>query len=299
MTELTEEERKNYLKAGEITEAVHAEARKFAKPGVKLLDLAEKVEEKVKTLGGGLAFPLNLSLNDIAAHYTPLPNDPLVLTEKDLIKLDFGVQIDGCICDTAFTLDFSGQHGSLLEGAEAALEAALSIAKAGVSISELGAAIEEEIKARNAKPVVNLCGHRLLPYTIHGGQEIPNVARGTYQLQEGDVFACEPFATNGRGMVKEAPQVEIYMLQMVRPVRLPQSRALLAYIEENYQTLPFARRWIANLPGAALALQDLVKQGLLYEHHVLKEDAGGIVAQAETSFIVEKDGIKPLARLKP
>lgn len=296
--ELLDEEKKNYIKAGEITNAIHEEARSIAKPGVKLLELAEKVEAKVRELGAGLAFPLNLSLNDTAAHYTPVPGDALVLGDKDILKMDFGVQVDGCICDTALTVDFSGEHGKLVEGAEAALSAVLSIAKPGVSIGELGAAIEKEIRSRNGKPIVNLCGHRLLPYTVHGGQEIPNVARGSYKLEEGDVFACEPFSTNGRGMVKEAPQVEIFMLTAPRPVRLPQSRVLLNHIANEYQTLPFARRWVSSMPGSALALQDLVKQGILHEYHVLKEDEGGLVAQAENSFIVESAGIRPLARPK-
>jgi methionyl aminopeptidase len=296
MTELSDEERKNYLKAGEIAEQVRAEARRVAKPGARLLDVAEKLEAKTKELGGSLAFPLNLSLNDTAAHYTPVPGDGLALGPEDVLKVDLGVAVEGCVCDTALTLDFGGRGAKLVDAVEAALDAALSLAKPGVAVGELGAAIEREIRARGVRPIVNLCGHRLLPYTVHGGQELPNVGRGGYKFEEGDVFACEPFATDGRGMVKEAPQVEIFMLQTVKPVRLPQSRSLLRHVEKEFQTLPFARRWVAGLPGAGLALQDLVKQGVLYEYHVLKEEGAGLVAQAETSFIVEADGIRPLAR---
>lgn len=296
MFELTEEQRGHYLKAGTIAETVRAEARRLAKPGFKLLDLAEQLEGKIKALGANPAFPLNLSLNDTAAHYTPVPEDTLVIGQGDVLKIDLGVAVEGCICDTALTLDFSGQNGKLVEAVETALDTVLSIAKPGVSTGQLGAAIEKEIRSRELKPIVNLCGHRLLPYTVHAGEELPNVARGGYVLEEGDVFACEPFATNGRGMVKEAPQVEIYMLQTIKPVRLPQSRALLAHIEKEYQTLPFARRWISSLPGSTLALPDLVKQGLVYPYHVLKEEGEGLVAQAETSFIVEANGITPLAR---
>lgn len=295
---LTAEQRENYIKAGKITESVRAEAKRIVKPGVKLLEVAEKLEGKIKELGGELAFPLNLSINDIAAHYTPVPNDEIVLGEKDLLKVDFGAAIEGCLCDTALTIDLGGEHGKMVESVESALDAMLSIAKPGVSIAQIGAAIEGEIRKRGYKPIVNLCGHRLLPYTVHGGQEIPNVGRGTYELQEGDVFACEPFATDGRGRVKEAPLVEIYMLQAPKAVRLPQSRKLLEHIVTEYKTLPFARRWVANQPGYQLALLDLVRQGVLYPYHMLKEEGKGMVAQAETSFIVEADGILPLARAK-
>nr|6LVH_A Chain A, Methionine aminopeptidase [Pyrococcus furiosus DSM 3638] len=284
------------MKAGEIAKKVREKAIKLARPGMLLLELAESIEKMIMELGGKPAFPVGLSINEIAAHYTPYKGDTTVLKEGDYLKIDVGVHIDGFIADTAVTVRVGMEEDELMEAAKEALNAAISVARAGVEIKELGKAIENEIRKRGFKPIVNLSGHKIERYKLHAGISIPNIYRphDNYVLKEGDVFAIEPFATIGAGQVIEVPPTLIYMYVRDVPVRVAQARFLLAKIKREYGTLPFAYRWLQNdMPEGQLklALKTLEKAGAIYGYPVLKEIRNGIVAQFEHTIIVEKDSV--------
>jgi len=288
-----------YEKAGRIAAEVIAEGKRLAKPGVKLLELAERLESIIQEKGGKPAFPVNLSLNEAAAHYTPSADDEAVIGEKDVLKIDVGVHVDGFIGDTAVTLDFSCEKGKLVEASERALEAALSVLRAGARTSDVGEAIEREISTAGFRPIENLTGHSLARYNLHAGIEIPNIKTPySTELKEGDVIAIEPFATDGAGRVGEGTRVEIFSLREPRPVRLREARRLLAYIEENYKTLPFAERWLSRefkqkvLLGSAL--RELALNGCIHQYPVLKEVKKGTVSQFEVTVVIEKDSARIL-----
>jgi len=294
---LDEDEFKHYMDAARVAAGVRTVAEECVKPGAKLFDIATAIEAEVAKEGGKNAFPVNISINGTAAHYTPCMGDESVVGEKDVVKIDFGVHVEGCIIDQAFTVDFGGEHGKLVEAADAALADGLAVMKAGVSVKEVGAAIQNAITSRGFKPIENLGGHSLEPYILHAGEEIPNTARGSYVLQEGDAFAIEPFATTGAGRVDEGTYCEIHSLVNPKPVRLPQSRRVLEHILEEYRTLPFAKRWLAEMLSTSsieLVVNDLVRQGILHSYGVLKEVNNGFVAQSEVTVIVEKGGVKNL-----
>ncbi len=288
-----------YIKAGEIATKVQELARKNAKPGKKLLELANEIEGKTIELGGEIAFPVNLSVNTQAAHYTPSFDDETVIGEKDVLKIDIGVHIDGYVCDCAFTVDFSGENTKLVEASSAALEAAVALAKPGVNVREIGKTIQTEIEKRGngLKPVSNLCGHRVDQFHLHAGTSIPNVESGNYLLEEGDTFAIEPFATNGKGEVIDGDQTEIF-LYTGEPVRgrLPATKKVGELIVEKYAELPFAQRWLhRDLPelqpfSINVALRELQLLNFLHPYPVLMEKGKGLVSQAETTIIVTKDG---------
>ncbi|WP_048148460.1 type II methionyl aminopeptidase [Palaeococcus ferrophilus] len=292
-----EEALEKLIRAGEIAKRVKEEVRPMIKPGAKLYDIAEFVENRIVELGGKPAFPCNLSINEVAAHYTPYRGDESVLREGDYLKLDLGVHVDGYIADTALTFRVGMDEDELMLAAKEALEAAIATARAGVKISELGKAIEEAIRKRGFNPIVNLSGHKIERYKLHAGVSVPNIYRphDSYVLQEGDVFAIEPFATTGAGQVIEAEPTLIYMYLRDRPVRMPQARKVLAHIKKEYGTLPFAYRWLQGKFSDGqirLALGQLVRVGAVYPYPVLKEIRGGLVAQFEHTIIVEKDGVR-------
>lgn len=97
-SDLTDTEK--IMKAGKIASETREYARTIIKKGYLLLEIAEKIESKIIELGAKPAFPVNLSINEIAAHYTPSYDDEK--TAQGLIKIDLGVHIDGWIADTAF-----------------------------------------------------------------------------------------------------------------------------------------------------------------------------------------------------
>jgi len=285
---LSEKELKNYQKAGKIMRETQKFARKLIKPGMKMLEAADKIEGKIIELGGKPAFPSNLSVDNVAAHYTPSVDDETIVGEKDVLKVDLGIHIDGYIADAAFTLDFSNEQGKMVEAAEKALETAVSMVKAGAETKKIGAEIQKTIEKYGFKPVANLNGHGLGRYNAHAIPSIPNIAKGEdVFLEDNDVIALEPFATDGTGYVREVSHSEIFELEERKPVRDMDARKILAFVEKEYNTLPFAERWVAEKAGVRefkrkVALRELLQRKCILAHPPLKEEEGKIVTQAET-----------------
>ncbi len=281
-----------YIEAGRIASEVREWSRGLVKAGAKALDIAEAVEKRIKDKGAGIAFPCNVSLNDVAAHYTPFLKDELILTKDDVVKIDLGAHVDGYIADTAYTIDLSGKHKDLVKASEEGLAAAISKVRAGVSVSEIGDAVEKAIKARGFRPIENLTGHQLDEYNLHGGMPIPSIkVPFDKPLEEGQVFAIEPFATNGRGRVIEGNRTEIYSYLRSVPTRLPEGKKIMQFAEERHG-MPFPERWFSDMNPlkVKMALRELTQRGALHGYPVLHEVERGLVSQAEHTVIVEKGG---------
>jgi len=256
--------------------------------GASYLDLVESIEQQVKEEGAELAFPLNLSLNEDAAHDTASPGDERVFAKGDVAKLDLGVQLDGYIADTATTIDL-GSNTLLLEASEQALESALKLVCPGATAGELGSAIQKEIESRGYRPISNLTGHGLDRYILHCQPTIPNVGiSGGVVLEEGMVFAIEPFATTGSGHVGEKTRKEIYSQVSQKPVRIPAARTILKKVKDRHG-LPFARRWL-NEKKLDITLPALVRSQVLHVYPVLSDIPGSLVSQHEHTVIVTCDG---------
>lgn len=286
-----------YREAGEIAREVMKAGVKKIKPGKKLLDLAEFVESKISEAGAKPAFPCNISVNEVAAHYSPQAWDATVFKKGDLVKLDIGVHLDGYIADIAKTVSVGGGNGrnkKLIKTVEEALEEAISLIKPGVLTNEVGRRVEEVIKGKGFTPITNLTGHELGRYNLHSGVLVPNVqTRHGSEFRENGVYALEPFATNGFGKVIDDPNAIIFRYLQDRPLRMREARIILKHARENYGPLPFAERWVARLvPKFKLnqALRQLVYNKALHAYHILKEKERGYVAQAEHTVIVKKDG---------
>ena len=277
-----------YRDAGVLAAKILRSSSQRIHIGASYLDLVESIEEQVKEEGAELAFPLNLSLNEDAAHDTASPGDVRVFTKGDVAKLDLGVQLDGYIADTATTIDL-GNNSLLLEASEQALESALKLVRPGATSGELGAAIQKEIESRGYRPISNLTGHGLDRYILHRQPTIPNVGiSGGVVLEEGMVFAIEPFATTGSGHVGEKTRKEIYSQVSQKPVRIPAARTILKKVKDRHG-LPFARRWL-NEKKLDITLPALVRSQVLHVYPVLSDIPGSLVSQHEHTVIVTSDG---------
>ncbi len=293
---------KAYLEAGRIACRVREEALKLVEPGVSLFELCTRIESRIRELGGEPAFPCNISINDVAAHYTPIWGDESIVPEDAVVKIDLGVHVDGYIADTAVTVDLSGRHTSLLEAASEALEAAIREVKPGTPFSRVGAVIERVIRSKGFKPIANLTGHSLGRYIIHAGETIPNVGEAVGgSFKSGRAYAIEPFATNGVGLVREGDVITIYALNPERPsmraMRIRSAeRKLLAEIVQRFKTLPFTERWLdpskyGGVDKLRLSLRRLWRAGALIGYPVLIEQGGGLVSQFEHTVLVLEDRI--------
>ena len=245
-------------------------------------------KHRVKEEGAELAFPLNVSLNEDAAHDTASAGDTRIFSKGDVVKLDLGVQVDGYIADTATTVDL-GNNSLLIQASKEALEAAIRAVKPGVTAGVLGTAIQSEIESRGYRPIGNLTGHGLDRYVLHRSPTIPNIANMSGPvLEEGMVFAIEPFATTGSGRVGEKTRKEIYSQISKKPVRIPAARTILDTIKDRH-SLPFARRWLTDRK-LDIALPTLVRSGILHVYPVLADIPGALVSQHEHTVIVTADG---------
>src|SRR3989338_1193494 len=101
----------NFKKAGKLTAKVREDGKRLIVPGESLFDVAESVEKFMAEAGIRMGFPANISLNNAAAHFTPEIGCETLLGEKDVVKLDIGGQVEGCVGDTACTIDLSDEWG--------------------------------------------------------------------------------------------------------------------------------------------------------------------------------------------
>lgn len=276
-----------YMQAGAAAKKILCEGAERIRVGASLLEVAEFVENSILDEGFGIAFPVNISLNEAAAHDTPSPDDTRTFAEGDMVKLDLGVHLDGYIADTACTVDL-GDQPLLCEASIAARDAAIAAVRPGVAIGTLGTIIAHEIKSRGFLPVANLTGHGLDQYCLHKGPNVPNIpGSGGAVLEEGMVLAIEPFASTGTGFVHDGRREEIFSQQIRRPVRLPAARKILQEIESR-NGMPFARRHI-HVKSADLALSRLIHDGIIRSYPVLSDVPGSYVSQAEHTMIVTGD----------
>ncbi|NYB51747.1 MAG: type II methionyl aminopeptidase [Methanobacteriaceae archaeon] len=299
----------NYQKAGKIVKEVRELAVSEVHEGMKVLSLVNLIESEIKKRGGSVAFPCNISINEVTAHYTSPPGDSSVLKEGDLVKIDLGAHVEGFIADSAITVMIGSGEGpfqsgdksytpekqmEMIETANEALQVAISSIRAGAELGKIGAAVEEYVNSQGLYPVANLTGHSMDQWILHSGLSIPNVKENnSHKLEEGDVLAIEPFVTDGVGMVGDMAPTYIFRFLRDRPLRLVQSRKLLDLIKKDYRSLPFAQRWLeesSNLRQVNLAMRQLISSRAIYPYHVLREKSGARVAQAEHTVIVEVDG---------
>ncbi len=289
------EDYSDYVKAGKISAKAKNYGISLVKQGAKALDIAEKIEKFILDSGCKLSFPVNVSINDNAAHYVPKFDDPLTLKKGDLVKLDLGAQCNGAVTDCAVSVSVgeSKENQELIDAAKQAHIAAAKMAKPGTNTAEIGKKIQEIIESYGFQPIKNLTGHGVGRYNVHTYPTIPNYAiKKGIELEKGMIIAIEPFSTTGEGIVYEGKMSEIYALISSKPSRT--HREILQYIKAEFNTLPFSKRKIEKKFGklkASLALKSFLMQKIIQQYPLLKEKQKGKVAQWENTIIVDEDPI--------
>ena len=287
----------DYIQAGKIAGEVRENVRKTDWVGKTVFEICEHVENEIKKRGAKCAFPVNTSINEVAAHYTAEPNDPLTIKDDDLVKIDLGAQINGHIADTAVTVCYNAEFDSMVQTAELSLSNAMSMMKVGVKSSDVGRTIEKTIKQMGFLPIANLSGHSLDQYTIHAGKSVPNIwSIGSFTFNENQAFACEPFVTTGEGLgfVHEGKIKNIFALSSRKKTKDKDADKMLDYIWQNFNLLPFALRWLTNEweeKEARRLLEILVKKKAVHAYPILVEGNGQRVTQAEHTFIPNETGV--------
>ncbi|KAF3197885.1 Methionine aminopeptidase 2 [Orbilia oligospora] len=288
-------------------------------------DIANNIEDSVRALSGhngltegdgliaGMGFPTGLSINNCAAHYTPNAGNKMIVGEKDVMKVDFGVHVNGKIVDSAFTVAFDPTYDNLLAAVKDATDTGVREAGIDVRVCDIGSAIQEVMESYEVeiggvtypvKAIRNLNGHSINPYQIHGGKSVPIVKGGDQTKMEegefsncdqyiGEVFAIETFGSTGRGLVHDDLEVSHYAKRSdidasTVPLRLPSAKSLLSVINKNFGTLPFCRRYLDRLGQERylLGLNNLVTSGIVEAYPPLCDIKGSYTAQYEHTILL-------------
>jgi methionyl aminopeptidase len=281
----------HYKKASSISESVTIFSKPMLKEGASILEVADNIEERIKYMGGGIAFPVNVSINENAAHYTPDIGDQIILRRGDLVKIDIGVQVEGYIWDSAFTVCVGNPSHPIIEAAEKALAESIKLIAPGTRIMDISEVVESEVTKAGFNPIRNLCGHGLGQYVQHARLSIPNGRNNIREtLEPGQAIAMEVFATDGGGWVKESGPALIFGYVQDKPVRMPEARKVLEASRKDYNSLPFAKRWLTSMKiphiKIDMALDQLLSVDAIRQYPILKEQSNGMVAQAETTVLI-------------
>ncbi|MHA1942909.1 MAG: type II methionyl aminopeptidase [Candidatus Thorarchaeota archaeon] len=284
-----------WRRAGVVAREALDLARPMVKPGTKVIDIIDTVENYIRENASGTSFPCNVALNNVAAHYTSPLKDETVIEEGDLVTVDCGSHIDGCIADTAFTIALNPDHETLVKASVDATNVAVQMMRPGAKLNTIGALIEDTIQSAGFEPIKQLSGHQLNEYELHSDKQVPCVSgKSEVLVEEGEVYALETFASTGSGNITDLPRPLIYQLLPVRvPVRFKGTKQFLGIARKEYKEFPFAKRWIAERMSPAsveMAIKELVKNGALFGHSILAEEKGEFVSQHEHTVIITERG---------
>jgi methionyl aminopeptidase len=285
---------KVWIEVKEVTDSL-------VKPGANVLEITEKIEGKIKEKAE-CAFPLNISFNNEAAHYSPNLIDKREVSKEDVIKIDVGVHVDGWAVDAAYTIDLSGKHNKQMQTNKDALDKAVKyIKKEGTNsvFDEIGTIIQEEIESKGFKPILNLTGHSIEQYNLHSGKAVCNYKNGNKNTLGTGIYAIEPFATTGSGKVHNGNFCSIYFY-LGGNIRDTNARKLIEEIKQ-YNGLPFSERWIGKSMSAfnkKFAISQLIKNNIFKPAQVLKDIDNSIVTQFEKTILIEEDNVHVFPNLE-
>jgi methionyl aminopeptidase len=300
MNRYDEEALEKFRLSGKILRETREEMKLFVRENMLILQVCEKAENLIREKGGKPAFPCNVSINEVAAHYTSPPNDERRIPEKTIVKVDIGAHVDGYVTDTAFTACFSQECKSMADAAEHALKTAIDNIHPEMTTSKIGGIIENDIKNRGFKPISNLTGHSVGRFLIHAGTSIPNVSQlSLTKIKAGEVYAIEPFVTlpDAAGRVEDGSETSIFRLVKAKSMKNPYAKQLLKRIEDNFRTLPFAERWLKSMVPEEKhreAFKELLVSKALVGYPIFVEVSRKPVAQAEHTVLITGDGCEVL-----
>jgi len=314
----TNDEMLNSLrKAANIHRSVRKYAQSLLEPNINILDFCNKLENKTKELSdpnelnNGIGFPTGVSINNCAAHYTPYLNDNIILKSDDVLKVDFGVHVNGRIIDSAFTISFDPKYNDLLKAVQDATNTGIKEAGIGVRLGELGEKIQEtmesyeiELNGKNyaIKSVRNLGGHSIGQYKIHSGKLIPCVKTDDQtKMEENEIYAIETFGTTGSGIVFEKEPTSHYMIENMqfKNLKLKSSRKLLSFIKKKFGTLPFSNKWLDAENSSYnynFALKNLCENNIVKKYPPLYDIDKSYIAQYEHTILLRENNKEILSK---
>jgi methionyl aminopeptidase len=278
----------------------------------------------------GLGFPIGINCDSIVAHYTPISFSPSLyiphsslnpnyeLGNFKLIKIDYGIQIDGYIIDKAFTLDMDKSELTLnlIKASEEAVDTIINNIGVDARLNELakiGREIVESYEDEKGKPlkiVENVYSHTIAQWRVHDNKFImpDTIQKDEPKVLDGEQYAIEIYASNGlgKGRLVDVPFVHSHFKLKdefcENPVKLFDIDALNKMsdiIKTKFKTLPFCPNFIhmhrvkidKKLPTHQKSInlcQQLQQLGVLDSYPpIIELDSSSIVSQIEKNVVCE------------
>jgi methionyl aminopeptidase len=304
------------IKSANIHKKVGLCARDFIKPNKTLHEIANYIETKINEessydinnpLKAGIAFPVGLSLNNCAAHYSPNYNEKeILLKNTDILKIDYGVHKNGVIIDSAFTLSFNPEYEEFINISRNLTKYAVSLCGPDVILGEIGEKIEEYVKSKEItinnktyklKTMEDLSGHLIAPYEIHAGKAVPNIKINyPLRMKEHEYYAIEPFLTTGQGKsILKEPNSHFMLKMNHKELFLKNSMKysisqidLYNIITQKYGTLPFCQKWLYDYNDALKELSTSTE--LLNVYPPIYDVKNSIISQFEHTVFIKSNG---------
>jgi len=294
----------NYLTWGsEIHDLIENDLRTVCLPNTKIIDVVKFIEMKINdycvqylkdhniNIECGSAFPVGININNVAAHWTPLENDMTRIMHDDVVKLDYGIHFDGYILDSAFTFAYNKKYINLIECNINACQKAAIMAKYNVPIFDISTCISDEIQKYGFNTIKDICGHQIKPYKIHAGFPIPNFKLDLkIKFNKGDIFAIEPFVTNGNGITfKNMNDVSHYMFNYLKyDFNKISKKKILTETIKKYKTLAFNYRHIVDTESINL-LKILTSKNIYEKYPPITENMQSQISQFETTVYIKSE----------
>jgi len=259
---------------------------------------------KSKKIEKGIAFPTCISLNETVCHYSPLQSESVEFKEGDLVKVDFGVHIDGYIAVTAHSFvcsaeptKVSGKAADLVLAAHTAAEAAVKLIKPGAKNSAVTDAIAKVAECYDVKPCRGVLMHQMKRFVIDGNQVIigredtDHKVEG-FEFEAAQVYTVDVFMSSGEGNpVQREARTTVFKRAVDQSYRLRMkaSRYVFNEVNKRFPTLPFTIRALDEKQGR-MGVVECVKHDLLHSYPVLAEKEGELVAHFKYTVLLLPSG---------
>lgn len=309
-----------YRKAAIIHKIVRSAIKKKITTGTKYLEIVEEAANIMNKYikpsdNGGFAFPLGISVNEISAHDSAMVDDDRILKKNDVVKIDLGIHVNGCIVDSAFTMivdgddDFVKMYTPLLNATADATYTGISMSRPDTELKEISSAIQEVIESyelENGTPIKavwGLGGHNILPYKVHGGKLIlcvPHVSQNNVRMKEDEVYAIETFASTGNGrvtqknlsmcnhfMLSDSPRTTNKISETKNPV--------IRWVQNKNNNLPFTQLWCTEIKNTKEKISDGIREKTIIAHPPLCDVIGTYTSQLEHTIHIKENAVEILS----
>lgn len=292
----------SWYRAGEIARSVLKKTTDKVRAGLKIIDICEYAEKSIRKEGAKPAFPTNIGINNIAAHYTSPPGDDKKIPSKAILKIDIGVVMpDGAIADTAVTIGIavSKRIQQFINATKEVLEEAIENVKAGIRVGKIGEIIWKKAHELGFGVLRDLGGHLVKAWNLHGGITIPNIPKKmSPKLKEGYIIAIEPFLVFSKEDSITSPNFDNIHIYSICD---PSGDKILEKLYSVFRSLPFGLRWIRRANTDIKFRETLHRiliersyKGSVRVYPTLIEVNGRDVAQFEHTILVKKNSTEIL-----